>query len=157
MDSVGSVQFQIVLCSSLYLSSRSIGPFQYLVNVNYRVLIYCTCHFQSCSLFFVYFGFLLLQLSSEYNFCRDTRGVKVVAYLGSLVQLCCGEGGILQTNIAGVCVGWREIRLLTLMGHTGLIPAHSGMWFPGVHFSVSRLPCRGIVQSGPCLLCTSQV
>ena len=103
VDSVGSVQFQIVLCSSLYLSSRSIGPFQYLVNVNYRVLIYCTCHFQSCSLFFVYFGFLLLQLSSEYNFCRDTRGVKVVAYLGSLVQLCCGEGGTLQTNITVVC------------------------------------------------------
>ena len=33
------------------------------------------------------------------------KGVKGVTYLGSLVQLCCGEGGTLQTNIAGVCVG----------------------------------------------------
>ena len=39
--------------------SRSIGPFQCLVNVNYRVLICCTCHFQSSSLFFVFFLFPL--------------------------------------------------------------------------------------------------
>ena len=50
---VGSVQFQIVPCSSLYFFSRSIGPFQYSVNVNYRVLICCTCHFQNGSLFFI--------------------------------------------------------------------------------------------------------
>ena len=45
MNSVGSVQFQIVPCSSLYLFSKSIGPLQCTVNVNYRVLIRCTCHF----------------------------------------------------------------------------------------------------------------
>ena len=66
--SVGSVQFQIVPCSSLYFFSRYIGPFQCLVNVNYRVLICCTCHFQNSSLFFVYFGFLCLQVSSVSNF-----------------------------------------------------------------------------------------
>ena len=27
----------------------------------------------------------------------------MVTYLGSLVQLCCGEGGTLQTNITGMC------------------------------------------------------
>ena len=27
----------------------------------------------------------------------------MVTYLGSLVQLCCGEGGTLQTNIIGMC------------------------------------------------------
>ena len=70
---VGSVQFQIVPCSSLYLFLRSTGPLQCLVNVNYRVLICCTCHFQSNSLF-VYFGFLCLQVSSVSNFCPDTRG-----------------------------------------------------------------------------------
>ena len=59
---MGSVQFQIVPCSSLYFFSRSIGPFQCLVNVNYRVLICCTCHFQNDSLFFVYFGFLCKSL-----------------------------------------------------------------------------------------------
>ena len=65
---VGSVPFQIVPCSSLYFFSRSIGPFQYLVNANYRVLICCSCQFQSGSLFFVYFGFLCLQVSSVSNF-----------------------------------------------------------------------------------------
>ena len=34
-----SVQFWIVPCSSLYFFSWSIGPFQWLVNANYRVLI----------------------------------------------------------------------------------------------------------------------
>ena len=74
VGSVGSVQFQIVSCSSLYLFSRSIGPFQCSVNVNYRVLICCTCHFQSSSLFFVYFGFLSFQVSSVSNFLPYTKG-----------------------------------------------------------------------------------
>ena len=39
---MGSVQFQIVPCSGLYLFSRSIGPLQCLVNANCRVLICCT-------------------------------------------------------------------------------------------------------------------
>ena len=73
VDSVVSVQFLIVPCSSLYFFSRSIGPFQCLVNANYRVLICCTCHFQSGSLF-VYFGFLFASLSSVSNFHPDTRG-----------------------------------------------------------------------------------
>ena len=53
MDSVGSIHLQIVPGSSLYLFSRSIGPLQCLVNVNYRVLICCICHFQSSSLLFI--------------------------------------------------------------------------------------------------------
>ena len=48
---VGSVQFHIIPCSSLCLFLRSIGPFQCLDNANYRVLICCTCHSQSGSLF----------------------------------------------------------------------------------------------------------
>ena len=39
------------------------------------------------------------------NFHPETRwGAKVVTYLGSLFQLCCREGGTLQTNTSG-CVG----------------------------------------------------
>ena len=98
---MGSVQFQIVPCSSLYFFSRSIGPFQCLVNVNYRVLICCICHFQS-SFLFVYFGLLCLQVSSVSNLCPDTRGERG-HFLSSLVQLCCGEGRTLQTNITGLC------------------------------------------------------
>ena len=48
-----SVQFQMVPCSSLYFFSRSVGPFQCLVNGNYRVLICCSCRPHSGSLFFV--------------------------------------------------------------------------------------------------------
>jgi len=73
VGSVRSVQFQIVPSSSLYLFSRSIGPLQCLVNLNYRVLIYCTCHFQSSSLLFVYFGLLCFQVSLVSNFHSVTR------------------------------------------------------------------------------------
>ena len=74
VGSVRSVHFQIVPCSNLHLFPRSIGPFQCLVNAHYRVLICGTCHFQSSSLFFVYFGFLCVQVSSVSNFCPYTRG-----------------------------------------------------------------------------------
>ena len=110
---MGSVQFQIDPCSILYFVSRSIVPFQCLVNVNYSVLICCTCHFQSSSLF-VYFGFLCLQVSTVYSFCSDTRG-REVTYLASLIQLYCEEGATLQTNITGMCG-----QCLQCMNHTGL-------------------------------------
>ena len=48
-----------------------------------------------------------------------TQGAKVVTYLGSLVQLCCGEGGTLQTNIAGMCG-----ECLQCFNRTGFVPAH---------------------------------
>ena len=41
----------------------------------------------------------------------------MVTYLGSLVQLLCGEGGTLQTNITGVCGESSEC-----LGHTGFAP-----------------------------------
>ena len=47
MGSVGSAQFQIFPCSSLHFFSRSRGPLRRTLNVNYRVLIHCTCHFQA--------------------------------------------------------------------------------------------------------------
>ena len=43
----------------------------------------------------------------------------MVTYLGSLVQLCCGEGGTLQTNITGMCGECSQC-----LGHTGFAPAH---------------------------------
>ena len=43
----------------------------------------------------------------------------MVTYLGSLVQLCCGEGGTLQTNITVMC-GERS----QCLGHTGFAPTH---------------------------------
>ena len=46
--------------------------------------------------------------------------MEVVTYLGSLVQLCCGEGGTLQTNITGMCG-----ECLQCLSLTGFAPAHA--------------------------------
>ena len=113
---VGSVQFQIVPCSSLYFFSRSIGSFQCLVSVNYRVLICCTCHFQSSSLF-VYFGFLCLQVSSVSNFHPDTRG---------------------QRNTANK-YHWRVWGVLAVYGPHWVCPSSRRLCFPSLHCSGSRL------------------
>ena len=49
----------------------------------------------------------------------------MVIYLGSLVQLCYGEGGTLQTNITGMCGECSQC-----LGHTGFAPAHGVCAFP---------------------------
>ena len=51
--------------------------------------------------------------------------MKVVTYLGSLVQLCCGEGGTLQTNITGMCGECSQC-----LGHTEFAPAQGACAFP---------------------------
>jgi len=51
----------------------------------------------------------------------------VVTYLGLLVQLCCGEEGTVQTNIAGVCGECSQC-----MDDTGFAPACS-VCFLGLH------------------------
>ena len=43
----------------------------------------------------------------------------MVTYLGSLVQLCCGEGGTLQANITGMYGKCSQC-----LGHTGFAPNH---------------------------------
>ena len=102
----------------------------------------------------------------------------MVTYLGSLVQLCCGEGGTLQANITGVCGECSQC-----MDHTGLAPAHRlrvlswatllrlqvalqgccpkralhFVHFPGLSFSGSQVLCKGTDPDGLCILCPSQV
>ena len=80
VGSVGSVHFRIVPWSGLYFS-RSIGP-SYGVVTNYRVLMYCTCHFQDGSLCF---SFFCLLVSSVSDFHPDTRG----AVLNTFFRLTC--------------------------------------------------------------------
>ena len=65
------------------------------------------------------------------------------AYLGLLVQLCCGEGGTLQTNITGVCG-----ECLQHFSHTGFVPAHGVCAFPV--YPVQALGC----SARNCLRCT---
>ena len=101
----------------------------------------------------------------------------MVIYLGSLVQLCCREGGTLQKNITGICG-----ECLQCLGHTGFVPVRgvcavpvytaqapscSGgelskagpgcMHFPGLsRFRFSGTPQRHKL-SWACVLCLSQV
>ena len=43
----------------------------------------------------------------------------MVSCLGSLAQLCCGEGGALQTNLTGLCGEHSQC-----FGHNGFAPVH---------------------------------
>ena len=63
------------------------------------------------------------------------RGWWWTLFLGPLVQLCCGEGGTLQTNNTGVCS--------QCLSHTGPAPTH------GAHHSGSRLLCWEPSEAGP--------
>ena len=66
----------------------------------------------------------------------------VVFCLGSLVQWCCGEGGVLQTDITGV---WGEN--LQCSGHTGFAPVHRCVLSPS---TLLRLP-GALYGAGPAL------
>ena len=88
----------------------------YVVSANYRVLICCTCHFQSSSLFILASS---VCWSLQCLISSLTQGVKVVTYLGLLVQSCCGEREHYK-QISLVCVGsahsiWTTLGLPQLM------------------------------------------
>ena len=90
------------------------------------------------------FCFLCLQISLVSSVHPDTRGAEVFTYLGSLVQLCCGWGGTLQTNITGVCG-----ECVPCMDYTGFATAQGGMCFLGLHCSGSRCFAMAQPEAGP--------
>ena len=135
---MGSVQFQIVPCSSLYFFSRSIGPFQCLVNANYRVLICCTCHFQGGSLFFI----LASSVCKSLQFLISTlaqggEGDHLFGLTGSVV-LWGGRNTSKKYH-------WRVWGVLAVSGPHWVCPRSGRVCFPGLHCSGSRLLCRGTV------------
>jgi len=67
----------------------------------------------------------------------------VVTFLGSLVQLCCREGGTLQTNITGVCG-----ECLQCSRCTRFAPCSWCVCFCGLHFSGSRLLFWELSEAG---------
>ena len=75
----------------------------------------------------------------------------MVIYLRSLVRLCFGAGGTLQTNITGVCQ-----ECLQCMDHTGFAQSH-GMCFLVLHCLGCRVLCGALSKAGPGVSCTSQV
>ena len=99
--------------------SQDLQALSYVVGTNYRVLIYCTCHFQGSSLCFSFFCLLVSSVSDS----TLTQGGRwQTLFFSSLVQSRCGEGGTLQTNNTGVC--------LQCLSHTGPAPAHGACTLP---------------------------
>ena len=70
VDSLG--QFIFIQFLGLACTSQDLQVPSYVVGANYRVLIYCTCHFQRGSL--CLFSFFCLLISLVSNFCPDTTG-----------------------------------------------------------------------------------
>ena len=77
------------------------------------------------------------------DFCPDTIGAVVNTFLGSLVQLCFGEGGTLQTNNTGVCS--------QCLSHTGPAPAHGACALPA--HTAQALSCSAGTHPKPALGC----
>ena len=130
---MGSVQFQIVPCSSLYFFSRSTGPFQCLLNANYRVLsVGGICHFQSSSLLFI---------------LVSSVGKSLQCLISALMQ---GDKGghVFRLTCSVVLWGGRST-VNKYRWHVWGVPAVSGPhWVcphsrQRLHCSGSRLLCRG--------------
>ena len=69
----------------------------------------------------------------------------MVTHSGSLVQLCCGEGGTLKTNITGMCGEYFQC-----LDHTGFAPADVPyLCFLSLHCSGSWLLCGELSKAGP--------
>ena len=133
VDSVGQFIFRQFLGPAC--TSQGLQALSYVFGVNYRVLIYCTCHFQSGSLCF---SFFCLLVSSVSNFHPDTRGVVVVTFF----RLTCSVvlwGGRNTTNK----YHWH---VLTVFTYTGFAPAHGVCAFPV--YTAQALGC----SAGNCLM-----
>ena len=87
-----AVQGQFIVRQFLDLAyiSQDLQPPSYVVGTNYRVLIYCTCHFQEGSLCF---SFFCLLVSSVSNFCPDTRGRWWTLFQAHLFNCAVGREG----------------------------------------------------------------
>ena len=112
-----------------YISQDKQAP-SYVVGANYRVLIYCICHFQGGSLCF---SFFCLLVSSVSNFHPDTRGRWWTLFQAHLFSCAVGQGQG-QGYVCSQC-----------LGHTGFVPAHGVCAFP--IYTAQALGCSG----GNCL------
>ena len=72
-----------------YISQDLQAP-SYVVSTDYRVLIYCTCHFQCNSLCF---SFFCLLVSSVSDFCPDTRELWWTLFQAHLFSRALGREG----------------------------------------------------------------
>ena len=146
----------------------------YNLSTHCRVLICCTCDFQSCSPSFVYFIFLCFQASSMSDFSPDTRGRSWP------LRLTCSVVGkeehCKQTPLACVgstCGGWTTLGVPQSMQNVSpmsillrlqdALQVHCPKWalsfkhFPCLSCWGSRELHRDTDSDGLCVLCPSQV
>ena len=142
---MGSVQFQIVPCCSLYFCSRSICPFQCLVSANYRVLICCTCEQSAIKTSRAVTSSLFISASSV--------GKSLQCLISALTQG--GQGGhLFRLTCAVVLWGGRSTAnkyhwcvwgVLAVSEPHWVCPYSQCVCFPSLHCSGSRLLCGGTV------------
>ena len=153
--------------------SRTIGHLQCTVRINYRILVCCTCFFQSSS-FFILASSICQSLQCQIS--ALTQGGEG----GHLFRLSCVVGReTLQTNVAAVCgeclqcmdhtrlvcpmPSRRVLPTSTLLRLQGTLQGHCRKWalhfvpFPGRSRSGSWVLCKGSDAVGVCILCPSQV
>ena len=127
-----------------YISQDLQAP-SYVVGTNYRVLIYCTCHFQGGSLCF---SFFCLLVSSVSNFHPDTRRRWCTLFQAHLFNHAVGrEGRCKQITLA--CAH----SVLVTLGLTLLTVC---VLFLSTLFRLQVAP-PGTVRGQPWAACTSQV
>ena len=149
-----------------YISQDLQAP-SYVVGTNYRVLIYCICHFQDDSLCF---SFFCLLVSSVSDFQPDTRGRWWILFQAHLFSRAVGrEGSCKQITLACAC---------SVSATLGLPPAHGACALPAhtaqalgcsagnpLHAHPRSKPLRFRHSGSPqrcrlgwaCILCPSQI
>ena len=121
-----------------YTSSQGLQAPSSVVNANYRVLICCTCHFQSGSLFFAYFGLLCKSLQCLISTLTQGGESGHLFRLTCLVVLWEGRNTANKYH-------WHVWGVLAVSRPRWVWPCSQCMCFPGLHCSCSRLLCRGTV------------
>ena len=111
-----------------------------VVNANYRVLIRCTHHFQSGSLFFVYFGLLVFK-SPQCLISAQTHGGEG-GHLFRLSHSVVLRGG----RTTAIRYPWRVWGVRVVYGPLWVCPSSQRVCFPGLHCSGSRLLCRNCLK-----------
>ena len=127
-----------------YISQDLQAP-SYVVGTNYRVLIYCTCHFQGGSLCF---SFFCLLVSSVSDFCPDTRGWWWTLFQAHLFSLAVGREGRCK-QITLTCAR-------SVSATLGLPPLTARVPSLPTLLRIQAAP-PGTVQGWPWAACTSQV
>ena len=124
----GLLSFDSSLVRLIFL--KIYRPPSYVVSTNYRVLIYCICHFKGSSLCF---SFCLL-VSSVSNFCPDTRGRWWTLFKAHFFSRAVGrEGCCKQVTLACACT----------------CPSSRCVCFPCLHCLGSRFLCWGLSEASP--------